>query len=568
MRPVVPSVAILGVLLVTSAPPVLAFSGRGEATRSIVYAQHGMVCAAQPLAVQAGLEILKEGGSAADAAIAVDACLGLMEPTSAGLGGDLFALLWDPRAKHVEGLNSSGRAPLALSIARVPPDTDGTIPLYSPYAWTVPGCCDGWFALHDRYGRLPMSRILAPAIRYAEEGFPLSPVIAGDWERGARVFKDKPGFAQVFMPGGRAPHEGEMFRNPALAKTLRLITEHGRDAYYKGAIAEALVRYSQAHGGFYAMQDFANDHPTWDAPISTDYHGWTLWEMPPNSQGLAALQILNILENFDLKNMGRGSPDFWHVMTEAKKVAYADRARYYADPTFARVPVQELLSKDYAKQRAALIDMKRAALTDTPGEVAALDRRETTYLCTADGSGMMVSLIQSNYTGFGSGYVVPELGFGLQDRGGLFSLDPHHPNSLEPGKRPFQTIIPAFVTKDGEPLMAFGVMGGDMQPQGHAQVMVNLVDFGMNLQEAGDAIRFHHTGSTEPTGTVMKDGGVLHIEPGLPQAVLDELARRGHVLKPEGVAAYGGYQAIWRDPVTHVYAGATEKRKDGCALGY
>jgi gamma-glutamyltranspeptidase/glutathione hydrolase len=290
--------------------------------------------------------------------------------------------------------------------------------------------------------------------------------------------------------------------------------------------------------------------------------------LPPNGQGLAALQLLNLLETFDLKAMGRESADFWHVMTEAKKLAFADRARYYADPAFAKVPVAALLSKDYARRRAALVDMQHAALTDSAGEPAALNRRETTYLCTADGDGMMVSLIQSNYTGFGSGYVVPELGFGLQDRGGLFSLHRDHPNALEPGKRPFQTIIPAFVTKDGKPLMAFGLMGGDMQPQGHAQVIVNLLDFGMNLQEAGDAIRFHHTGSSEPTGTVMTDGGELHIEDGLPAAVLEELKRRGHVLTPESVGAYGGYQAIWRDPATGTLAGATEKRKDGCAQGY
>ncbi len=548
--------------------PMSAAAGRGTATRSTVYAQHGMVCAAQPLAVQAGLEILKEGGSAADAAIAVNACLGLMEPTANGLGGDLFAILWDPKQQKMVGLNASGRAPLALTIAKVKPDKDGTIPLYSPYSWTVPGCCDGWFELHAKYGKLPMSRVLAPAIRYAEAGFPLSPVIAGDWERSTRVFKDKPGFAQVFMPGGKAPREGEIFKNPALAKTLRLIAAKGRDAYYRGAIAATLVGYSEANGGFFAKEDFAKHHSTWDAPISTDYRGYTVWELPPNSQGLAALQMLNILENFDLKAMGRTSADFWHVMTEAKKIAFADRARYYADPAFAKVPVEQLLSKAYAKQRATLIDLKHAATTDSPGEVAALNRRETTYLCAADESGLMISLIQSNYTGFGSGYVVPELGFGLQDRGGLFSLHAGHPNALAPGKRPFQTIIPAFMTKDGQPLMAFGLMGGDMQPQGHAQVVVNLVDFGMNLQETGDAIRFHHTGSSEPTGTVMTDGGVLHIEDGLPASVLDELKARGHVLESESVGAYGGYQAIWRDPASHVFSGATEKRKDGCALGW
>ena len=543
-------------------------ASRGTATRSVVWAKHGMVCAAQPLAVQAGLEILKEGGSAADAAIAVNACLGLMEPTANGLGGDLFAILWDPKTKRVVGLNASGRAPLALTADKVPPDSEGCIPNYSVYSWSVPGACDGWFELHAKYGKLPMSRILAPAIRYAEEGFPVSPVIAENWASGVKRNVDKPGFKEVFMPGGRAPREGELFRNPALAKTLRLIGEKGRDAYYKGPIAEAIVRFSKANGGFFSLEDFARHRSTWDAPISTDYRGYTVWELPPNSQGLAALQLLNILENFDLKAMGRDSPDFWHVMVEAKKLAFADRARYYADPAFVKIPMEQLLSKDYAKKRAALIDMRHAAMTDAPGEVAVLNRKETTYLCTADESGMMVSLIQSNYTGFGSGYVIPSLGFGIQDRGNLFNLKPGKPNSYAPGKRPFHTIIPAFMTQAGVPVLAFGLMGGDMQPQGHAQVVVNLVDFGMNLQEAGDAIRMHHTGSSEPTGTVMTDGGVLHIEDGLPDAVLVELKRRGHKLESEAVGAYGGYQAIWRNPTTGVYSGATERRKDGCALGY
>ena len=555
-------------LLVMSAViPRDAGSARGNATRSVVWAKHGMVCAAQPLAVQAGVEILKQGGSAVDAAIAVNACLGLMEPTANGLGGDLFALVWDPKTKKLVGLNGSGRAPLALTAEKVPPAKDGTVPLYTPFSWTVPGAADAWFELHARYGKLPMARLLAPAIRYAEEGFPVSPVIAENWAVGAKRFADMPGFRDVFMPGGKPPAEGEIFRNQALAKTLRLLAEKGRDGYYKGPIAAAIVKFSSANGGFFSLEDFARHRSTWDEPISTDYRGYTVWELPPNGQGLAALQMLNILETFDLKSMGRDSPDFWHVMVEAKKLAFADRARYYADPAFARVPVAELLSKSYAKQRAGRIDMRHAAQTDEPGEVA-LNRGGTTYLCTADASGMMVSLIQSNYTGFGSGYVVPELGFGLQDRGGCFSLKPGHPNRLEPGKRPFHTIIPAFVTKDGQPLMAFGVMGGDMQPQGHAQVLVNLFDLGMNLQEAGDAIRFHHTDSSEPTGTVMRDGGVLHVEDGLPPAVLEELKRRGHHLEAEPVGAYGGYQAIWRDRLTGCYAGATEKRKDGCALGY
>jgi gamma-glutamyltranspeptidase/glutathione hydrolase len=544
-------------------------SARGQATRSVVWAEHGMVAAAQPLAVQAGVEVLKEGGTAVDAAIAVNACLGLMEPTANGLGGDLFAILWDPKTKQVVGLNASGRAPLGLTREKLKALAKAdTIPLYSPLSWSVPGCADGWFELHKRYGKLPMKRLLAPAIQYAEQGFPLSPVIAGDWGRSTRVFKDKPGFADVFMPGGRAPKEGERFKNPALAKTLTLLATKGRDAYYKGPIADAIVRYSEANGGFFSKEDFARHHSTWDPPISTTYRGVTVWELPPPGQGLAALQMLNLIEGYHLAKMGRNSADFWHVLVEAKKIAFADRARYYADPEFVKVPVTQLLSKDYAKHRAQAIDMAHAALTDSPGEVAALNQSETTFLCTADASGMMVALIQSNYTGFGSGYVVPEVGFGLQDRGGLFSLQDNHANRFEPGKRPFHTIIPAFVTRDGQPLMAFGLMGGDMQPQGHVQVLVNLLDLGMNLQEAGDAIRFHHSGSSEPTGETMTDGGILHIEDGLPDSVIAELKRRGHVMMPEGVGAYGGYQAIWRDPESGMYAGATEKRKDGCAQGY
>ncbi len=556
------------VMLFLSLAASRAHAERGTATRSPVYGEHGMVCAAQPLAVQAGIDILKAGGSAVDAAIAVNACLGLMEPTANGVGGDLFAIVWDPRDGKLHGLNACGRSPLALTADKVPAEPDGTIPLYSPYSWTVPGAVDGWAQLHAKFGRLPLARVLAPAIGYAADGFPVSPVIASDWERGSRRFRDFPGFAEVFLPGGRAPREGEVFRNPALARTLRLVADGGADAYYRGPIAAELVRYSQANGGFFAAGDFARHTSEWCEPVSTSYRGYDVWELPPPGQGIAALQLLNILETFDLKAMGRDSADFWHVFTEAKKLVFADRARYYADPEFAAVPVAELLGKDYARARAALIDPRQAAQRVEPGDPPALNRKETTFLCTADADGMMVALIQSNYTGFGSGYVIPSLGFCLQDRGNLFDLQPGRPNSLEPGKRPFHTIIPAFVTKDGKPLMAFGLMGGDMQPQGHAQVIVNLVDFGMNLQEAGDAIRFHHTGSAEPTGTGMTDGGVLHIEAGLPAAVLEELKRRGHRLEDEPVGAYGGYQAIRRDPATGIYCGATEKRKDGCAQGY
>jgi len=448
----------------------------------------------------------------------------------------------------------------------VPAEPDGTIPLYSPYAWSVPGAVDGWFTLHERFGRTPMATILAPAIRAAEEGEPVPQVIAAAWQRAQRSFGDKPGFAETFLPAGRAPREGEVFRNPALARTYRALAEQGRDAFYRGEIADAIVAFSERHGGFFTKGDFAEHHSDWVEPISTDYHGITLYELPPNGQGLAALQMLNILENFDLEAMGRDSVDFWHTMVEAKKLTYEDRARYYADPAFADVPVDGLLSKDYAKERAKLIDPKRAADRIEAGQPR-LSSGDTTYLTVADADGNMVSLIQSNYTGFGSGHAIPAWGFGLQNRGGLFNLNPESANYLEPGKRPFHTIIPAFAMKDGKPWLSFGVMGGAMQPQGHVQIIVNLLHFGMNLQEAGDAPRFYHAGSSEPTGTLMATGGVLHLETGVPDEVRRELVRRGHQLD-DTIGRYGGYQAIARDPVTGVYSGASESRKDGCALGY
>jgi gamma-glutamyltranspeptidase / glutathione hydrolase len=541
--------------------------GHSFATRSVTVARHGVVAAAHPLAVQVGVDVLKRGGSAVDAAIAVNAALGLMEPTSSGLGGDLFAMVWDPATGKLYGLNGSGRAPLALTPDKVPPLDDGTIPPYSPYAWTVPGCADAWFALHARFGRLPMKELLAPTIAYAREGAPVPQVIAGSWARSVARFRDKPGFADVFLPGGKAPAEGEPFANPALADTLQLLATGGRDAYYKGDIARKIVAYSDKVGGFFSMEDFARHTSEWQEPISTTYRGVTVWELPPNGQGLAALEMLNILERFDLKALGRDNPDFWHIMVEAKKLAFADRARYYADPAFYVTPVAALLDKAYGERQVARIDMKRAAKSVAPGNPA-LQHGDTTFLVTADERGMMVALIQSNYTGFGSGYVIPELGFGLQDRGALFSLKAGHPNVLAPGKRPFHTIIPAFLGRDGVPDMAFGVMGGDMQPQGHAQIVVNLVDFGMNLQEAGDAPRFYHTDDTEPTGTVMTDGGVLSLESGIPQDVRQALIRRGHKLMEANGIVFGGYQAVRRDPNTGVYFGATESRKDGFAAGY
>ncbi len=560
---------VVAVLIATTSIALAADrpEGRAFATRSVTYARHGMVAAAHPLAVQAGLDVLKAGGSAVDAAIATNAALGFLEPTANGLGGDLFAMVWDPKTATLYGLNASGRAPATLTIDKVPARSNGTIPVYSVYSWTVPGCADGWFELHGKFGRLPMKDVLGPVAEMAREGAPVPQVIAGGWARGAARFKDTTGFAEVFMPGGKVPAEGEIFANPALAHTLDRLAAGGRAAFYKGEIAEQIVAFSDKVGGFFSMEDLANHTSEWVEPISTTYRGLTVWELPPNPQGLAALQMLNILEGFDVAALGRNSTDFWHLMIEAKKLAYADRARYYADMAFADVPVEVLLDKGYAAERAKLIDMEHAAATVQPGNPA-LEHGDTTFLVTADESGMMVSLIQSNYTGFGSGYVVPEVGIGIQDRGALFTLDPDHPNALEPGKRPFHTIIPAFMGWDKTPDTAFGLMGGGMQPQGHVQIVVNLVDFGMNLQEAGDAPRFYHTGSSQPTGTVMTSGGVLHLEKGLPDEIYRDLAKRGHAIEEANPVVFGGYQAIHRDPETGVLAGATESRKDGMAAGY
>lgn len=511
---------------------------------------NGMVASSHPLATRIGLEVLQRGGTAVDAAIAVNAALSVMEPMMCGPGGDLFAIVWDAKSGKLHGLNGSGRSPRALTAGKVKPAPDGTIPVYSPDAWTVPGCVDGWFELHGRFGRLPMAELLAPAIRAAREGEPVPRVIASEWRR-----EGKAGFAETFLP---APAEGQVFRNPAIARTLETIAAGGRDAFYRGPISRALVAFSAKQGGHFSVDDFNLHRSDWVEPISTDYRNVTVWELPPNGQGLAVLQMLNILETFDLRKMGRDSADFWHTMIEAKKLVFEDRARHYADTA----PVERLLSKDYARERAKLIDPARAAARPGPGLV----KGDTTYLCAADREGNMVSLIQSIYHAGGSGYVPDGLGFCLQNRGAGFSLDPKSPNVLKPMKRPFHTIIPGFATVKGKPWLAFGVMGGDVQPQGHVQVLVNLIDFGMDLQAAGDAPRWRHSGSSEPSGTVMTTGGVVFLEPGVPAAVRDELARRGHKLQPGGW--YGGYQAVARDPATGLYRGATESRKDGCALGY
>lgn len=541
-------------------------TGRSFATRSEVIARHGMAATSQPLATQVAIDVLKRGGTAVDAAIAANACLGLMEPTGCGIGGDLFAIVWDAKTQRLHGLNGSGRAPAGMTIDELRRRGIEKIPKYGPLPVTVPGCVDGWYTLHGKFGKLPMKELLAPAIQYAEEGFPLSEIIADDWGRGAETYRQYPGFAEIYLPGGHAPRKGEVFRNPRLAATLQSIAEGGPDVYYRGPIAAAIEQVVQSQGGLMTAKDLAAHHSDWVDPVSVDYHGVTVWELPPNGQGIAALQMLNLLEPFPMAGFGFGSPDHLHHLIEAKKLAFEDRARYYADPALAKVPVKGLISKSYADERRRLIDAKHAASGVTSG-VGVLEHGDTIYLTVADSQRNMVSLIQSNYRGFGSGMCPAGLGFCLQNRGEMFSLDREHANRLEPGKRPFHTIIPAFITRDGKPWVSFGVMGGATQPQAHVQIVLNLVDFGMNLQEAGDAPRMVHMGSSEPTGEVMADSGQVQLESGIEYEAVRELMARGHRVEWSR-GNFGGYQAILYDADQDVYYGASESRKDGQAAGY
>ena len=551
-----------------SAPGADRITGRPFATRSEVYAPHAMAATSHPLATQIALDVMKAGGSAVDAAIAANAALGLMEPTGNGIGGDLFAIVWDPGTKRLYGYNGSGRSPKSLTLEEFRRRGLTGVPSHGPLPVTVPGAVDAWFALHGRFGRLPMARNLEPAIRYAREGHPVHEVIAYYWERSVPRLSKWPGFTGQFTIDGRAPRKGEIWRNPNLADTLQKIAEGGRDAFYKGGIARTIDAYMKANGGFLSYEDLAEHRGEWVEPVSTSYRGYDVWELPPNGQGIAALQILNLLEPYDLKSYGFGSPEHVHLFVEAKKLAFADRAASYADPDFHRTPVERLLSKEYARERGKLISMDRVMRAAEPGVIPQLNEGDTIYLTTADADGMMVSLIQSNYRGMGSGMAPPGLGFILQDRGEQFVLKEGHPNSYAPGKRPFHTIIPAFVTKDGKPWLGFGVMGGAMQPQGHVQILINLIDFGMNLQEAGDAPRIHHDGSTDPSGqaTPMADGGVVELESGFPYETVRELMRKGHTVRfADG--PYGGYQAIMANPHGG-WIGASESRKDGQAAGY
>ncbi len=542
-------------------------TGRAFATRSEVAAQHGMACTSQALATQIALDVLKQGGSAVDAAIAADAALGLMEPTGSGIGGDLYAIVWDAKGKKLHGLNASGRSPMSLTLDHLRQLGLKRIPPHGPLPVSVPGCVDGWYELHRKFGRLPMAQVLAPAIRYAKEGFPVSELVAYYWDRSVPALGRFPGFLETYtVDGKRAPKHGEVFRNPRLAKTLELLAREGRDAFYKGEIARKIDAYMKSQGGFLRYEDLAAHRSEWVEPVSVNYRGYDVWELPPNGQGIAALQMLNILEGYDFSKIPFGSPRHVHLFAEAKKLVFEDRAKFYADAAFMKVPLAWLLSKEYAAQRRALISDTRAARRLEAGHPP-LKEGDTIYLTTADGEGNLVSLIQSNYRGMGSGMTPGDLGFCLQDRGELFNLEAGNANSYAPGKRPFHTIIPGFITRNGEPYLSYGVMGGEFQPMGHVQIVMNLVDFAMNTQEAGDAPRISHDGSPEPTGEAGRLPGTIQLESGFPYETMRELMNMGH-----GVGwmfgGYGGYQGIRWDPKQKVYFGASESRKDGQAAGY
>ena len=558
---------IATIIMLTSSGQVYSqdrVTGKNFATRSEVIAVNGMAATSQPLATQVCLDILKQGGNAIDAAIAGNAVLGLMEPTGNGIGGDLFAIIWDSKTQRLYGLNASGRSPNSLTMDYFRENGYKSIPALGPLPVSVPGCVDGWFEMHGKFGKLGMEKILAPAIRYAREGFPVTELIAYSLQSDASRLQVFPGFKETYMPGGRVPSKGEIFRNPYLANTFEKIIKGGRDEFYKGDIAKTIAKYMKDQGGFLSYDDLANHSSEWVEPLSTNYRGYDVWELPPNGQGIAVLQMLNILEYYDLAAMGFGSTEYIHTFVEAKKLSYEDRAKYYSDPDFNNLPIDDLISKEYAAERQKLINPEYAAHSYPSGE---LDQGNTIYMTVADRFGNMVSLIQSNFRGMGSGMTPYELGFVLQDRGELFSLNENHFNCYAPGKRPFHTIIPAFVTKNGKPYLSFGLMGGSMQPQGHVQVLVNLIDFGMNLQEAGDAPRIRHGGSSQPTGSKMQNGGVVYLETGFDYEVIRSLMVMGHAIQFD-MGGYGGYQAILFDQENGVYYGASESRKDGQAAGY
>ena len=542
-------------------------TGKSFATRSEVIAQHGMACTSHPLATQAAIDILKHGGNAIDAAIAANAVLGVVEPEMNGIGGDLFAIVYDAKTKKLYGLNSSGRSPYSLTLDEFKKRGLTSIPVFGPLAVSVPGCVDGWFELNKKFGSLSMQQILAPAITYARNGFPIADEFAYELTEAQPLFPNDQNFINTYYVNGKPPQRGDIFKNIQLANTLEKIATGGRDEFYKGDIAKAIDAFMKKNGGYLSYKDLADDSATWVDPVSTTYRGYRVWELPPNGQGIAVLQMLNILEGFDFSKIQFGSAEHIHLFVEAKKLAYEDRAKYYADPGFAKIPVDRLISKDYAAERRKLIQMDHASNNFTAGD-SALKTGETVYLTVADSAGNMVSLIQSNFFVFGSGMVPDGLGFALQNRGRLFTLEEGKNNTYAPHKRPFHTIIPAFVTKDDKPYMSFGVMGGGFQPEGQVQVLMNMIDFGMNEQEAGDAPRIDHIGSSEPTGIKSNGVGTIYLESGFPFETIRTLMQWGHKVAWQPPGSYGGYQCIRYDAIHKVYYGASDARKDGMAAGY
>jgi gamma-glutamyltranspeptidase / glutathione hydrolase len=530
--------------------------------RSTVVCQNGIVCSSQPLASMAGVDILKAGGNAVDAAICTNAMLGLVEPMMCGPGGDLFAIVWNATERTLLGLNASGRSPYDWDLDKARALGLKEIPIHGPLSWNVPGCVSGWAALQKRLGRFELARILEAPISYARGGFPVSPVIARSWSFDPA---SNPGLAGTYMPEGKRVRFGDIFKNEDLARFFETIAKGGADAFYKGQIAEKIVKFSQANGGRFSMRDFRDHTANWVEPVSTSYRGYDVWELPPNGQGIATLQMLNLLEHFDIASMKPNSAEQLHLFIEAKKLAFEDRAVYYADMDFADVPLKQLISKEYADQRVKLIDPKRAADHVEPGRLKGSS--DTVYMTTADKDGNMVSLIQSIYYAWGSRLVPDGMGFCLQNRGQLFSLNPNDLNKLEPHKRPFHTIIPAFMTKDGQPVFSFGVMGGDFQPQGQVQVLMSILDFKMSPQQAGEQPRVEHSGSSTPTGRKMVDGGSVTFERHIPKGVKTKLASMGHKVNPRP-GVFGGYQGIWRRENPLRYFGGSDPRKDGCAMGY
>ncbi|RJP27245.1 MAG: gamma-glutamyltransferase [Candidatus Omnitrophota bacterium] len=535
--------------------------------RSTVVCRNGVAATSQTLASSVGVDILKSGGNAIDAAVAMSAMMSVVEPMSCGPGGDLFAIVWSETDQKLYGLNASGRSPYAWNRdeAQKRGFTD-SLPILGPLTWSVPGCVSGWDALQRRLGKLSFAKTLAPAAEYARQGYAATEIIAGHFSNAANDFKEYPNAAKTYLVNGKPPQFGQVITNPDIADFFEILIRDGADAFYWGEIAERIVRYSQERGGLFSLRDFADHTATWVDPVASTYRGYNVWEIPPNGQGIAALQMLNILENFDIASLPPNSAEHLHLFIEAKKLAFEDRATYYADMDHANVPLHQLLAKEYGQERAKLIDRNKAATNVRAGQLDG--SQDTIYLCAADGEGNMISLIQSIYYGWGSRETPTGLGFCLQNRGRSFSLDPHHPNTLEPHKRPFHTIIPGFLTLEGRPKCAFGVMGGDMQPQGHAQVLMNMIDFHMSMQQAGEQPRVEHSGSSHPWGGTMKDGGSVGIEAGIESKEIQKLDALGHKISEIGVGMYGGYQAIWREDEPLRYFAGSDPRKDGCAVGF